>query len=969
MNTFLPLIVPKLLATDAFFVFLMVQFIRGLPRELDEAARIDGAGHPRIFLRVILPLMLPALATTTIFTFIWTWNDFFSQLIYLTDPDKYTVPVALRSFVDSTVTTSWGSMFAMSVVSLTPDLPRLPDRPAIPDQGHRHHRHQVAESRLTPHCTHRKDILDAYPLTRDPPSPWPCRSPPPRPSPPAVTAVATPAATSPPTRSPCASPGGVPTPGTSAPSRSSTCSHKAHPNITVKGEFKDWNGYWDSLATTVAANDAPDIIQMDELYLASYAERGALLDLGTASKHLSTGDFDANALDTGKVDGKQYALPVGLATYSIVVNTDLLAQVQGRAARRLHAGPGTTSRPRGAQVSKASGGKVTGVQSWGFDAGGAQHLGPAGRRLPLRRRRATWRSRRPCWPATGSTSPTWPSRASRRSPSVTIERAGAALDQSGTATNTSAFATWWNTQLTSLAAASGQQLKLLKLPGESKAAAPGAYYKPSMFWSISSRSEHPAEAALFVDFLANNQEAADILLTDRGVPANAKIRTAITLEADRHRQGRRRVPRRDQGRPRAAGHPERCQRHRSHPQAPHRGGPLRTADAAGRGGRLHQGAASRDRRGLSRPPTRSARSKEQREFMPQNTYATAIVGTGAIAAAHARALRSRRTGAAGRGGRPRPGPGPGLRRSPGMCPRSIPGLTELLRCADVDLFHLCTPPASHAPLALECLRAGKTVLVEKPPTLSLAELDALADAARRTGAHVATVFQHRFGAGAVRLRAMAAAGELGRPLLATCETQWYRDDAYFDVPWRGRWDTEGGGPTMGHGIHQFDLLLSVLGPWESVTAVAARRARQVETEDVSLALVTFADGTVAIRGELGGLAAAGLRAALRLRARHGRAVAPVRLHRRFDWTVTPAPGHAAVADPLGAGSTVHRGKRARRPARPPSSTHSTRASRHPSPSRTPGRRWSSSPPSTPPPSPASACTADRSARTAPSPSG
>ncbi|MDI6098950.1 carbohydrate ABC transporter permease [Actinoplanes sp. NEAU-A12] len=120
VNTFLPLIVPKLLATDAFFVFLMVQFIRGLPRELDEAARIDGAGHPRIFLQVILPLMLPALATTTIFTFIWTWNDFFSQLIYLTDPGMYTVPVALRSFVDATVSTSWGSMFAMSVVSLLP---------------------------------------------------------------------------------------------------------------------------------------------------------------------------------------------------------------------------------------------------------------------------------------------------------------------------------------------------------------------------------------------------------------------------------------------------------------------------------------------------------------------------------------------------------------------------------------------------------------------------------------------------------------------------------------------------------------------------------------------------------------------------------------------------------------------------------------------------------------------------------
>jgi len=98
----------------------MVQFIRGLPRELDEAARIDGCGHPRIFLRIILPLMKPALATTTIFTFIWTWNDFFSQLIYLTDPHMYTVPVALRGFVDSTSSSSWGSMFAMSVVSLVP---------------------------------------------------------------------------------------------------------------------------------------------------------------------------------------------------------------------------------------------------------------------------------------------------------------------------------------------------------------------------------------------------------------------------------------------------------------------------------------------------------------------------------------------------------------------------------------------------------------------------------------------------------------------------------------------------------------------------------------------------------------------------------------------------------------------------------------------------------------------------------
>ncbi|MEB3371671.1 carbohydrate ABC transporter permease [Saccharopolyspora mangrovi] len=120
INTFLPLIVPKVLATDAFFIFLMVQFFRGIPRELTEAAHIDGAGHFRIYWQIMLPLSLPALATTTIFTFIWTWNDFFSQLIFLTDPDMYTVPVALRTFVDSTAESSWGSLFAMSVVSLIP---------------------------------------------------------------------------------------------------------------------------------------------------------------------------------------------------------------------------------------------------------------------------------------------------------------------------------------------------------------------------------------------------------------------------------------------------------------------------------------------------------------------------------------------------------------------------------------------------------------------------------------------------------------------------------------------------------------------------------------------------------------------------------------------------------------------------------------------------------------------------------
>jgi multiple sugar transport system permease protein len=120
LGTFLPLIVPKFLATDAFFVFLMVQFIRALPQELFEAALIDGAGHVRSFLQVTLPLMVPALATTAIFTFIWTWGDFFGPLIYLRTTPMFPVSVALKGFVDAQSQSNYGGMFAMSVVSLIP---------------------------------------------------------------------------------------------------------------------------------------------------------------------------------------------------------------------------------------------------------------------------------------------------------------------------------------------------------------------------------------------------------------------------------------------------------------------------------------------------------------------------------------------------------------------------------------------------------------------------------------------------------------------------------------------------------------------------------------------------------------------------------------------------------------------------------------------------------------------------------
>ncbi|HLH69372.1 MAG TPA: Gfo/Idh/MocA family oxidoreductase [Candidatus Dormibacteraeota bacterium] len=233
----------------------------------------------------------------------------------------------------------------------------------------------------------------------------------------------------------------------------------------------------------------------------------------------------------------------------------------------------------------------------------------------------------------------------------------------------------------------------------------------------------------------------------------------------------------------------------------------------------------------------------------------------------------------------------------------IPGrysdLDELLAEAEPGLVHLCTPPALHFEQARRCLEAGVSVLVEKPPTLSLRQLDELA-AMGSAGPWLATVFQHRFGSGARRLRALASSGVLGRPLLAICHTTWFRDQAYFDVAWRGRWESEGGGPTMGHGIHQMDLLLSVLGDWAEVSAVVRRQARRTQTEDLSLAHVILANGAVAsvVNSVLSPREESYLRfdferATVELRHLYGYGDA--------DWRLTPAPGAEEVLDAWEAG--------------------------------------------------------------------
>ena len=121
VGSYLPIIVPKFLATDAFFIFLLVQFMRSLPKELDEAAIIDGCGKAGVFFRIIVPLSMPALVTVALFTFLWTWDDFFNQLLYLTNPPIFSVARALRTFVgDAGAVSNWGGALAMATLAMVP---------------------------------------------------------------------------------------------------------------------------------------------------------------------------------------------------------------------------------------------------------------------------------------------------------------------------------------------------------------------------------------------------------------------------------------------------------------------------------------------------------------------------------------------------------------------------------------------------------------------------------------------------------------------------------------------------------------------------------------------------------------------------------------------------------------------------------------------------------------------------------
>lgn len=266
----------------------------------------------------------------------------------------------------------------------------------------------------------------------------------------------------------------------------------------------------------------------------------------------------------------------------------------------------------------------------------------------------------------------------------------------------------------------------------------------------------------------------------------------------------------------------------------------------------------------------------------------ALVGTGAVAHLHARAVAAHpRAEIVAVTNLTRPPAEDFAARY--AVPAVYDDLAELLAAEHPDVVLICTPPGVHRDQTVQAFAAGAHVVVEKPPASSLDELDEMRAAAAAAGRQLAVVFQQRTGTAAAHVRRLLQSGALGRPLLAVCQTLWFRGDDYFAVPWRGKWETEGGGTTLGHGIHQLDLLAYLLGDWASVQGRLWRLDRETQTEDVSTATVTFANGVVAQVAT----STVSPRETSSIRIDTQKATVTVDHlygHGHENWSITPAPG-------------------------------------------------------------------------------
>ena len=306
---------------------------------------------------------------------------------------------------------------------------------------------------------------------------------------------------------------------------------KANPGITVETESIDFNSYFDRLATSVAAQDEPDVITMGGAYPREYADRGVLLDLATVSGDLDLSKLDENALSNGTFDDTQYGVPTGVNTYGVVANPALFAQAgvpmpdddrwswddYVRIATEISAkspdGTFGSEDPTSPDVLDLYANQHTGQGLYGKDGGIA--IKP--------------RTVRDWFAMTTKLM----SQGGSPSASMTSELAGQpAPEQTLLGQGRAAMRFGWSNLITAYRQAAGQDLVLLRAPGETTEQGTGMWLQASQLYTISRRSEHQEAAAKLVDFLVSDPRAADLIKADRGIPANPDIRAHLQQSLD-----------------------------------------------------------------------------------------------------------------------------------------------------------------------------------------------------------------------------------------------------------------------------------------------------------------------------------------------------------------------------------------------------------------------------------------------------
>ena len=301
---------------------------------------------------------------------------------------------------------------------------------------------------------------------------------------------------------------------------------QANPGITVQVENSDWTGYWDKLATQTAADAPPDVIQMDESYIAAYGGRDALLDLSTQSSVLDLSAMDAKVLDTGKVAGTLVGAPVGIALFSVGVNPELLKQA-GLEMPDDKTWTWDDLATMAATVTQKLGSE--GVVGMDFFGANAAEIGVWARQ-----------HNQEVFPTDGKAAVTPETLVSyfefakrmvdtKATPPAgsQVEDTANALDATRFATNKAAFHLQFHTQIAAFVSASGSDLQLLRLPAQVSGESPRMVNKASMYWSLPDGGEHSAEAAKLVSFLMTDPAATKVLKVERGVPAIAAVQSEI----------------------------------------------------------------------------------------------------------------------------------------------------------------------------------------------------------------------------------------------------------------------------------------------------------------------------------------------------------------------------------------------------------------------------------------------------------